>query len=266
MRPLMLFSALLLGILGFSGGARAQAEEQALVDRATLTLQEMMGPADNTGDARALLRNAKAVLICPRIFRAGFILGGEFGDCVLAARDGGGSWSSPAFYNLVGGSVGFQAGLQDAQVVSLIMTQKGLNAILDSQFKFGAEAGLAFATVGRSIQGATTAAVGADIVTIGKNRGLFAGITLDGAVLSADSAKMRAYFGREVAARQVVVAMEVHNPGSDPLRATLMRLGAPGSGGGSAAAPAPSGGTSSGSAGTGRVQTENLAPPPANRR
>jgi hypothetical protein len=264
MRPVMLFSALLLALFGFSGSARAQAEEQALVDRATLTLQEMMGPADNTGDARALLRNAKAVLICPRIFRAGFIIGGEFGDCVLSARDGGGSWSSPAFYRLVGGSVGFQAGLQDAQVISLIMTQRGLNAVLDSQFKFGAEAGLAFATLGRSIQGATTAAVGADIVTIGRSRGLFAGITLDGAVLSADSAKMRAYFGREAAARQVVVAMEMHNPGSDPLRGALMRLGAPGSGGGNSAAPAPSGGTSSGSAATGRVQTESL--PPANRR
>jgi hypothetical protein len=76
---------------------------------------------------------------------------------------------------------------------------------------------------------------------------------------------MRAYFGREVSARQVVVAMEVHNPGSDPLRGALMRLGAPGSCG-SAAAPAPSGGTTSGSAAPGRVQTENLAPPPANRR
>jgi len=268
MRLMMLFSALLLALFGFSGSARAQAEEQALVDRATLTLQEMMGPADNTGDARALLRNAKAVLICPRVFRAGFFFGGEFGECVLSARDGGGSWSSPAFYTLAGGSFGFQAGLQDAQVVSLIMTQKGLNAVLDSQIKFGAEAGLAFATRGRSIQGATTAAVGADIVTIGRSRGLFAGITLDGALLSADSAKMRAYFGREVGARQVVVAMEVHNPGSDPLRSALTRLGAPGSGvGGSSAAPAPSsssGGTSSGSAGTGRVQTESL--PPTNRR
>ena len=266
MRPLMLFSALLLGVLGFSGGARAQAEEQALVDRATLTLQEIMGPADNTGDARALLRNAKGVLICPRVFRAGFFIGGEFGECVLAARGGGGSWSSPAFYSLVGGSFGLQAGLQDAQVISLIMTERGLNAVLDSQFKFGAEAGLAFATLGRSIQGATTAAVGADIVTIGRSRGLFAGITLDGAVLSANSSAMRAYFGREASARQVVVAMELHNPGSDPLRGALMRLGATGSGGGNSAAPAPSGGSSSGSAATGRVQTESLPPPPANRR
>jgi len=168
----------------------------------------------------------------------------------------------------VGGSFGFQAGLQDAQVVSLIMTQKGLSAVLDSQFKFGAEAGLAFATLGRSIQGATTAAVGADIVTLGRTRGLFAGVTLDGALLSVDSGRMRAYFGREVSARQVVVAMEVHNPGSDPLRGALMRLGAPasGGGGGNSAAPAPSGGTTSGSAAPGRVQTENLAPPPANRR
>jgi lipid-binding SYLF domain-containing protein len=265
MRPIMLLSVLLLALFGFSGSARAQAEEQALVDRATLTLQEMMGPADNTGDARALLRNARGVLICPRVFRAGFIFGGEFGECVLAARGGAGSWSSPAFYSLVGGSFGLQAGLQDAQVISLIMTQKGLNAVLDSQFKFGAEAGLAFATLGRSIQGATTAAVGADIVTIGRSRGLFAGITLDGAVLSANSSAMRAYFGREASARQVVVAMELHNPGSDPLRGALMRLGAPGSGG-STAAPAPSGGTTSGSAAPGPVQTENLAPPPANRR
>ncbi len=263
MRPVMLFSALLLALFGFSGSARAQAEEQSLVDRATLTLQEMMGPADNTGDAKALLRNAKGVLICPRIFRAGFIVGGEFGDCVLAARDGGGSWSSPAFYTLVGGSIGFQAGLQDAQMISLIMTQKGLNAILDSQVKLGAEAGLAFATLGRSIQGATTTAVGADIVTIGRNRGLFAGITLDGAILSANSSAMRAYFGREVAARQVVVAMEAHNPGSDPLRGALMRLGAAGRGG-SSATPAPAGGISPGSVAPGRVQTESL--PPSNRR
>jgi hypothetical protein len=110
--------------------------------------------------------------------------------------------------------------------------------------------------------------VGADIVTLGRTRGLFAGVTLDGALLSVDSGRMRAYFGREVSARQVVVAMEVHNPGSDPLRGALMRLGAPasGGGGGNSAAPAPSGGTTSGSAAPGRVQTENLAPPPANRR
>jgi lipid-binding SYLF domain-containing protein len=265
MRPIMLFNALLLALLGFSGSARAQVDEQALVDRATLTLQEMMGPADNTGDAKALLRNARGVVICPRVFRAGFIIGGEFGDCVLAARDGGGSWSSPAFYSMAGGSLGFQAGLQDAQVVTLIMTQKGLNAVLDSQFKFGAEAGVAFATLGRSIEGATTAAVGADIVTIARSRGLFAGITLDGALMSADSAKMRAYFGRDITARQVVIGMEAHNPGSDPLRGALMRLGAAGSGS-SSAAPAPPSGSSSGTAMPGRVQTETLAQPPANRR
>ncbi len=266
MRPVMLFSAFVLALFGFSTTAFAQAEEQALVDRATLTLQEMMGPADTTGDAQALLRNAKAVMICPRVFRAGFFIGGEAGDCVLSARDGGGSWSSPAFYNMAGGSIGLQAGLQDAQVVMLIMTTKGLNAILDSQFKIGAEAGLAFATYGRGIQGATTAAIGADVVTIAKARGLFAGITLDGNLLSTDSAKMRGYFGRDISPRQVVIAMEAHNPGSDPLRGALMRLGAANSGGSSSAAPSSGGRVSPGSAGTGRVQTESLSAPPANRR
>ncbi len=270
-----------LGALALACGPRdahAQAEEQVLVDRATLSLTDVLDIGDLSGDARSLLRDARAVMICPRVFRAGFIVGGSGGDCVLAARDGGGSWSSPAFYTMGGGSIGFQAGVQDAQVVMLIMNDKALNAVLDSQFKLGAEAGVALGTLGRGISGATTAAVGADIVTVARARGLFAGVSLDGNVMSARSERMRAYFGRDVSARQVVVGMEAHNPGSDPLRAALIRLsqGAPAA---TAAAPAaapaatPQGSSApqavitpapGPSATPGRVQTESLSPPPRN--
>lgn len=216
--------------------ARAQGDQQTMVDRATLTVQDMLG--DGTApsrDAVSLLRRARAAMICPRIFRAGFFLGGEGGDCVLVGRAGGGSWSSPAFYATGSGSFGLQVGIQDAQMIMLILTDRGLSAVMDSQFKVGADAALAIATLGGGIEGSTTAAVGADIVTYAKARGLFAGITVEGTLMSARSDWNRAYYGRETGPRQIVVSMEAHNPGADPLRAALTRFGsAPG-----AVEPAP---------------------------
>jgi lipid-binding SYLF domain-containing protein len=164
-------------------------------------------------------------MICPRVFRASFIFGGEGGDCALVGRDGAGSWSSPAFYVLGSGSVGLQIGIQDATVMMMIMTDRGLQAVMDSQFKVGADASLAFATMGGGIQGGTTAAAGADIVSIARSRGLFAGLSLQGSILSYRPAWASAYYGRQYSARQIVVSMEAHNPGSDPLRAMLLRYG-----------------------------------------
>ena len=125
--------------------AHAQGDEQTLVDRATLALQEMVNQTVSE-DPRELLSRARAVMICPRVFKAGFFFGGEGGACVLLARAGNGTWSYPAFYGMGSGSFGLQIGIQDAQFVMLIMTEKGLRAILDSQFKFGADASLAIAT------------------------------------------------------------------------------------------------------------------------
>ena len=111
-------------------------------------------------DPRKLLQRARAVMICPRVFKAGFFFGGEGGACVLLARAGNGTWSYPAFYGMGSGSFGLQIGIQDAQFIMMIMTEKGLRAILDSQFKFGADASLAIATIGAGIQGSTTSALG----------------------------------------------------------------------------------------------------------
>lgn len=219
-----------LGLVGLlpACGATAQGEEQSLVDRATLTVQEMLGSSEGPQtDAVGLLRRARAVMICPRIFRAGFIVGGQGGSCVLMARDGAGSWSSPAFYSLGAGSIGFQVGVQDAQVMMMILTNKGLGALLDSQFKIGADASVAVATIGGGIAGATTAAAGADIVTVAKARGLYAGLALDGSLMSSRSESNRAYYGKDSSARQIVIDMAAHNPGADPLRAVLMRFGGP---------------------------------------
>ncbi len=135
--------------------ARAQGAQQALVDRSTLAAQDMLNDVNGT-DAQRMLRRARAAMICPQVFRAGFLFGGQGGDCVLVARDGGGSWSSPAFYGLGSGSFGFQAGMQDSEVMMMILTEKGLRAVMDDQFKLGADAGAVFVQWGGGVEGATT--------------------------------------------------------------------------------------------------------------
>jgi len=171
------------------------------------------------------LEKARAVLICPRVFKAGFILGGEGGACVLLARAGNGTWSYPAFYGMGSGSVGFQIGIQDAQFVMMIMTEKGLRAILNSQFKFGADASLAIATIGAGVQGSTTGALGADIIAFSQTRGLYGGVSLEGSLMGQRSEWNRAYYGHELGARQIVMDMQGANPGADPLRDVLTRYG-----------------------------------------
>ena len=214
----------LLALLQAACSANTKGEQQTLVDRATLTVQDMMTQTVSD-DPKSLLRNAKAVMVCPRIFKAGFFIGGEGGNCVMLARAGNGTWSYPAFYTIGSGSFGFQFGIQDSQLFMLIMTQKGLNAVLDSQIKLGANASIAIATLGAGVQGSTTTAVGADIVAFSASRGLFGGIALEGSVMSTQTEWNQSYYGHPFAARQLVMQMEGTNPGADPLRDVLTRYG-----------------------------------------
>ena len=165
-----------------TGGA--PGAQQTLVDRATLTVNDMMTQTVSD-DPKDLLRRAKGVMVCPRIFKAGFFFGGEGGNCVLLGRAGNGTWSYPAFYTIGSGSFGLQFGISDSQLIMMVLTEKGLNALLDSQIKLGANAGIAIATLGAGIQGSTTTAVGADIVAFSASRGLFGGVALEGSVMSA---------------------------------------------------------------------------------
>ncbi len=229
MRRLLAIAALTLmaSLQSGCGGPPSQGEQQTLVDRSALATQEMMTQPVTNGP-RDLLRKAKAVMVCPRIFKAGFFFGGEGGRCVLLARAGNGTWSYPAFYNIGSGSFGLQFGIEDSQLIMLIMTDRGLSAVLDSQFKIGANASIAVATLGAGIQGSTTAAVGADIVAFSENRGLFGGIALEGSIMSSQTDWNQAYYGQPFAARQIVIAMQGSNPGADPLRDLLTRFGSGG--------------------------------------
>jgi lipid-binding SYLF domain-containing protein len=214
----------LLSLAPRAAGAVTVQDQQELVDRATLAIGEVLSGREGQ-EPRQLLPRARAVMICPRVFRAGFLFGGEGGGCALVARGGQGSWSSPAFYSMGGGSFGLQAGIQDAEVVMMILTDVGLRAVMDTQFRIGANASVAFVTIGGGVEGATTAALNADIVAFARTRGLFAGVSLQGSVMSSDSEGDEVYYGQPVGPVDIVRAMRVSNPGADPLRAALMRAG-----------------------------------------
>jgi SH3 domain-containing YSC84-like protein 1 len=197
---------------------------QHLVDSATLSIESMMDSSEGH-EAAQFLHRAKAVVVCPNIFRAGFMFGGEGGGCVMVARGYNGGWSDPAFYSMGSGSFGLQIGIQNAQVMMMVMTNGGLNALLNSQFKFGADAGLTVATLGAGVNGSMSTALDADIVSFSKSEGLYGGISLSGAILSSDAGTDQRYYGAPIDARQIVVNMQGSNPGANPLREMLTRYG-----------------------------------------
>jgi len=236
--------------------AFAQTEQQTLVDRATLSVQEMLSE-QAAGDARKLLVDAKGAMVCPRVFKAGFILGGQGGNCVLLGRPQGTQWSSPAFYGMGSGSIGLQIGVQDAEILFIVLTEKGLQALLDSQFKIGADASIAVATIGAGVGGSTTAALRADIVAIAQARGLFAGISLDGSLISSKSDWNQSFYGKPLAAQQIVIGGEGNNPGADPLREMLAKYAIPSAAPAATAAAAPT----ASAAPTGAIGQTPLPPP-----
>jgi lipid-binding SYLF domain-containing protein len=217
-------AALALLTLQAACSADAPGEQQTLVDRATLTVQDMMTQTV-AKDPQIMLRRAKAVMVCPRNFKAAFFFAGSGGHCVLLSRAGNGTWSYPAFFTTISGGMGFQFGVEDNELLLLILTEKGLNAVLDHQFKFGADASIAVATLGAGINGSTTTAIGADIVAYSSPRGLYGGIGLEGSSMSTDTDANQRYYGQAYASRQLVMQMQGSNPGADPLRDVLTKYG-----------------------------------------
>ncbi|MBB5373949.1 lipid-binding SYLF domain-containing protein [Acidocella aromatica] len=223
MKRLLLAAALALGI----AAPACAGTPQHLVDSSTLALEDMIGSSAG-GQIQYMLRHAKAVVICPNIFRAGFIFGGEGGVCVLSARTADGSWSYPAFYSLGSGSFGLQIGVQSAEVMMMVMTKGGLDALLNSQFKIGADAGLSIATLGGGVNGSMSTALNADIVSFSDSEGLYGGVSLSGAVFSDDTDLEQRYYGQAPGARAIVLYGQGSNPGANPLRTLLQRYGVPG--------------------------------------
>jgi len=202
--------------------ALADARRQSLVDQSLRSATKVLSGKDYP-DALRNMGKARGVMIIPELVQGGFILGAAGGRGVLLGRTSPTHWTYPAFYNLGSGSVGFQAGAKVSEIVFIILTEKGLAAILDHKYKFGAEAGVTMVAVGIGLEGASTAATGADIVAYANSNGLFAGASLEGSYIDPDNDWNALYYGAGATGRQIVMDGRYSNPGAEPLRQFLAK-------------------------------------------
>jgi SH3 domain-containing YSC84-like protein 1 len=161
---------------------------------AAQVFKEIMGTPDKS-IPKELLDKAEAIVVFPGVVKAAFIVGGQGGQGVVSRRSRGG-WSQPAFLNLGGGSFGAQIGAQKTDYVLLIMNEQGLNGLLEDKFEVGGEASVAAGPVGRTAAASTNATLDAGILSYSRSKGLFAGVSLKGAVIGHDNDLNQAIYGK----------------------------------------------------------------------
>ena len=202
-------------IVGFSMPVKAgePVDQQGLVDKAHATFQSFMVDS-NMAYLKDHLREAKGLLIVPSMLKAGFWIGGSGGSGVLIVKDAKtGQWSQPAFYTLGSVSFGIQFGGEAAEVIMMVRTQKAVDKLLTSSFKLGGDASIAAGPVG----GGAKSNVVADIFSFSRSKGAFAGIALDGAVISTKDKWNNAYYGKAVTPVDILVKRSASNPNSAEL-------------------------------------------------
>ncbi len=203
-------------------GVAASTPEQQLIDQARIAVEQLRADP-NLPSFPGLLARAKAVVVVPELVKAGFFIGGEGGSGVLLARrPETGEWGYPAFYTMAAASIGFQFGVQVSKVMFLVMTDGGLEAMMSDKLTLGADASVAAGPVGAGVEAGTTLNVEADIYSFSHSKGLFGGVSFEGAVLMPDDDANEAYYGEAIAARGIVIHREVENPAADGLRAALV--------------------------------------------
>ena len=197
----LLLTVLLALLMPFA--AVAQEREIKRADNAVRVLSEVLAIPEESIPER-LINEAEAIAVLPDVVNAGLVIGGRGGRGLLSVRGSDGTWSNPSFITLGGGSIGFQAGVQSADIVLVFRTRRGIENIVNGEFTLGAAAGVAAGPVGRNAQASTDGELKAEIFSYSRSRGLFAGIALDGAVIAIDNRANRRVYGRDVTARMIL--------------------------------------------------------------
>ena len=207
-------------ILATARPAGAVSEPEILVDKATLTLEKLMVDP-NMSELRNYIEHAQGVLIVPQLFRGGLIIGGQGGSGVLLVKGSDGSWSSPAFYTLGGASFGLQIGGEMSEVVFTIMNEGAVDALINSQFKMGADASVSVGPIGKGIEASTTTNFSDDIYAFSKSVGLFGGGVLEGSAIVKRTAWNELYYAAGADPEKILIDRKYFNPHADKLRASL---------------------------------------------
>lgn len=189
--------------------------EKERVKDAGVVLKEILNIPDDI--PQDLLDKAECVIILPSVKKGAFGIGGSYGRGVMVCRSGAhytGKWGAPALYALEGVSIGFQLGGQATDFVLLVMNPKGAASLLSSKVKLGADASAAAGPKGRTAEGATDIVMNAEILSYSRNKGLFAGISLEGSTLRSDGSANEKLYGRKLSAKEIIREGKVGIPGS----------------------------------------------------
>ena len=194
--------ALALALMVASSGAFAGDREDVRAGEAVRVVEQIQSIPESAIPDR-LLDEAKAIVVVPDTIKAGFVFGGRHGLGLMSVKTADGTWSNPVFVKLAGASFGLQAGVQSADVILVFRSERGLDSIVNGKVTLGADAGVAAGPVGRNAAAATDGQLKAEIWSWSRARGLFAGIALDGAVLSIDNGANSSTYGNAVTPRAV---------------------------------------------------------------
>jgi len=227
MRKMMFcLSSIVLVVLPLLAGmasAADQAKDDARLKNSGTVLKEILDVPDNI--PQDLLDKADCIVVFPSVLKAAFIVGGSYGRGAMTCRKGenfSGPWGAPTMMALEGGSFGFQIGGEATDFVLLVMNERGASGILASKVKLGGDASVAAGPVGRDTSADTDATLRAEILSYSRARGLFAGVSLEGSTIRPDNGDNRRVYGREIPARDIVLAGTVAvPPAAEQLISTL---------------------------------------------
>jgi len=225
MKKLVLLT-LIVSLCSFAFAADDEPKESKATERlqaAADVLNEIQSAPDS-GIPNEILGSAECVAVVPSLLKGGFIVGAKYGRGLASCRTPKG-WSAPAFFMVTGGSFGFQIGGQAFDLVMLIMNKDGMQHLLSSKFALGADASVAAGPVGRHAEGNTDWKMRAEVLTYSRARGVFAGVSLNGAVVKQDKDTTREFYGHMVTSKSSLTGAVDAPAGANPFLTTLAKWG-----------------------------------------
>jgi len=202
---MMIAAPALAGTGGTAPAAARQADPDQVqkIEDAIRVLQEMVKESDKSIPV-SLIEQCAGLAIVPDVIRAGLVIGGKHGKGVLLVRTRSGAWSDPTFIDVKGGSIGWQAGVQSADVVLVFRTPRSLENVTKGDFTLGADVGVAAGPLGRQAEASTDSELKAEILSYSKSRGLYAGLTLQGSSIQEDRKANRGFYGKDLTPGEIL--------------------------------------------------------------
>jgi lipid-binding SYLF domain-containing protein len=221
-------TAVCLTLVAGAAYAKKLNKEQRRLEESGVVMQEVLNIPDNI--PHELLEKAECVIVFPSVKKLAFGIGAQYGRGAMVCRTGEkfrGPWGAPAMYALEGGSVGFQIGGEATDLILLVMNDRGMESILSSKVKLGADASVAGGPKGRDASADTDAWMRAEILSYSRSRGLFAGVSLEGTTLRPDDEASELVYGRAIKAKEIVRSNHMSVPGTGRNFVEVLQKSAP---------------------------------------